>query len=197
MSKVLGWKEGQSRRARTYLRGLAGLLKRLLYSTHAYSWLQYSEGKAKPTSFNLSVKVLIQNNMRSTIGGYLSLVNSHSPKAAQNFSFSDTETETQSVDNSDEDDNSNKVKSKRNEWKFRGQKITRPRPCLSFVHQCFLWLSSVLRKLLTRPFIQKVSHSLYYAQASPCGSLLEHSWKRNFLCLVEKIPFLNVITFIL
>ena len=53
--------------------------------------------------------------MKSNIGGYLSLVNSHSPKTNQTFSFSDTEYGG-SADNSDEDENDNntiKGKSKR------------------------------------------------------------------------------------
>lgn len=51
-----------------------------------------------------------QNNdcsMKSTIGGYLSLVNSHSPKTNQTFSFSDNE--YGSADNSDDDENDNSV----------------------------------------------------------------------------------------
>ena len=49
--------------------------------------------------------------MKSTIGGYLSLVNSHSPKTNQSFSFSDNEYGA-SADNSDEDDNDNSAKRK-------------------------------------------------------------------------------------
>jgi hypothetical protein len=46
--------------------------------------------------------------MKSTIGGYLSLVNSHSPKTNQTFSFSDNEYGG-SADNSDDDENDNSV----------------------------------------------------------------------------------------
>ena len=57
--------------------------------------------------------------MKSAIGGYLSLVNSHSPKTNESFSFSDTEYGA-SADNSDEDDNDNtiKVKSKTHDFYF-------------------------------------------------------------------------------
>lgn len=51
--------------------------------------------------------------MKSTIGGYLSLVNSHSPKTNQSFSFSDTECGGSADNSNDEDENTNiKVKSK-------------------------------------------------------------------------------------
>ena len=75
---------------------------------------------------SLSEKKNRQNNvcsMKSTIGGYLSLVNSHSPKTNQTFSFSDNEYGG-SADNSDDDENDNSVIKRKSKTVF-----VKPRAC--------------------------------------------------------------------
>ena len=102
-----------------------------------------------------------QNNvcsMKSTIGGYLSLVNSHSPKTNQTFSFSDNEYGG-SADNSDDDENDNSVIKRKSKTVF-----VKPRACpdgskslLQFSSSpkmtiCFLYLN----------IFENLSYSLLY-----------------------------------